>query len=222
MRNRAPRLSPSATGSVPPMRVRVSTGGSSANSTSKPFPVACGSAPPPTLVPRPARSKPFAPVPSGPSAILSRPAPLAAVGTNSSAAVRAPAPEKRSTGASVSVPESAAPVPLFTESVWPPARAPLPDIASGTSTVSPAISARPSVTVNATASPAPTAPAPTRARLTTVGSLSRMESVTLFEVTVAPFLAYLTTAVSTPSGSSMPSFAVIKPEKISCPTCRIS
>ena len=76
--------------------------------------VSLGSAPPPTLVPSPARSKLFAPVPSGPSTILYV---LVVLGINSSVAVRAPAPEKRKFGVRVLVAESAAPVPLFTDSV---------------------------------------------------------------------------------------------------------
>ena len=139
--------------------------------TLKPLFVSLGSAPPPTLVPSPARSKPLAPESSGPSAIVYRVAVLPAPGTNSSVAICAPAPEKRKTGVRVPLPESAAPGPLFTDSVYPAALTPVPDIASGTSMISPFTSPRPRLTLNATA---PSVTASVRAKLTTVGSLSRM------------------------------------------------
>ena len=77
--------------------------------------------------------------------------------------------------------------------------------------VSPATSARPRVVVNSIALPALTAPDPVRAKLTTVGSSSRMGTVMLFVLRPSP---YSTFAVSVPSGSSMLSFTVPKVETL--------
>ena len=197
---------------------------------------ACGSAPPPTLVARSSWSKPPAPVPSGPSAIakVSEPVPsatLSIAGVSSSVAVCAPAPEKRTTGVAVLVPERLTPVlrlaPDFSARRQSAGVTPEPPIDSGTSMVSPAISARPSVTVSSMATPSFTAPVPTRAKLTTVGSSSRMVTVAVFAVAemVTPagsalFGSAESVPVTTSSGSSrvslLPQIVIVGPAV--CPT----
>ena len=107
--------------------------------------------------------------------------PPSSAGVSTSVAVCAPAPEKRTVGVEVLVPESVTPllrlVPDFFARLQSEVVTPVPPIDSGTSMVSPATSARPRVTVNSTVPPSDTAPLPTRASVTTVGSSSRMMTV---------------------------------------------
>jgi len=124
--------------------------------TLKVFSVACGSAPPPTLVPRPVRSKPLAPAPSGPSAMVKVSPPVSGtpstVASSVSSATRAPASSKRRFGVSVVAPVSVTPVllaPLFPARLQSAVETPAPPpIDSGTSMISSSTSARPRVTVN--------------------------------------------------------------------------
>ena len=153
--------------------------------------VACGLAPPPTLVARPVASKPLAPVPSGPSATFRvLPAAESAVVSSSVAVctVSAPLPVNVIVGVAVVLSPSVTPVfrplPLFSASVQSPVLTLVPPMASGTSitssTAETAVIRRDSDTVNSTFSsalPAVTAPEPVRASEATVGSSSRMMRV---------------------------------------------
>ena len=146
--------------------------------------VACGSAPPATLVSRVVTSKPLAPVPSGPSATLRvLPAAESAVVSSSVATctTSVACPVNVTVGVAVVSSSRSALVfrvaPDFSASVQSASATLLPPMASGTSITSPAPSRRPRVTVNSTfssVSPAVTAPSPTRASDTTVASLSAM------------------------------------------------
>ena len=147
--------------------------------------VGCGSAPPPTLVPRLVWSKPFASVPSGPRATVK--VSLSASAVSDSVATCASAPSKRTCGVAVVAPDSVTPVfrvapvsgsvPVFAARLQSSVVTPVPDTASGTSMISPAISARLNVTVKSTVPPSLTAPLPVWASETIVGSLSRRATV---------------------------------------------
>ena len=120
-------------------------------------------------------------LPSGPSATVTVSPPLSSVLSgvvvNTSVAVCAAAPEKRTFGVAVVAPERVTPVlrpvPVFSARLQSSVVTFVPETDSGTSMISPATSARPRVTVNSTVPPSVTALLlPTRARLTTVGSSS--------------------------------------------------
>ena len=150
--------------------------------TVNPRAVACGSAPPPATVPLSA-SKPFAPVPSGPSTTSMFLPAAAAFADSSSVAVctsSVASPVNVTFGVAVPSPDSATPSfkpsPVFTASDQSvPATTPVPPIASGTTITSPAASLRPKLTVNAAllaSTPARITPASVRESDTTVASLS--------------------------------------------------
>ena len=175
--------------SLPPSSVTdtvagdTSTCGGSSTSTSKLLALACGAAPPATLVPlSPVKS---AAEPSSTSyvsplgldalgsAVLSVSAISSSVATRT---VSVACPVNVTFGAAVFRPDSATPLlmllPVFFASVQSPVVTLVPPISSGTTIVSPAPRARPRVTVNAALPPSVMAPLPVRASDTSVASPS--------------------------------------------------
>ena len=143
--------------------------------------VPCGSAPPPTLVPKLATSNPFRPLPSGPSttSIVLPPADAFAVSSSvATCTVPAALPVNVTFGVSVVAPESVTPVfkpsPEAGASDQSAVDTFTPRTRSGTSITSPVASARPKLTVNPVRPPAGTVPACVRASDTSVASSSVM------------------------------------------------
>ena len=174
---------PSVTGGVDFAAIVTTGNASSTVPVVNELAVACGFAPPPTLVARLATSNPFAPVPSGPKATLTSLPAAPAARLSCNVAVCAAAPLNVTRGVAVPSFASVTPVfnpcPAFKASDQSASATPVPPIASGTAITSPAASARPKLTVNSTGAPsARGAPEPVRASDTTVASLSTIVTST--------------------------------------------
>ena len=141
--------------------------------------LACGSAPPPTLVPKLATSKPLVPVPSGPSATSIVLPTAEAFAVSSSVAVctvLVACPVNVTRGVAVvrfaSVTPVFSPLPALAASDQSASATPVPPTASGTTITSPATSLRLKLTVNASFSPGARPPPSSRASDTTVALAS--------------------------------------------------
>ena len=102
-------------------------------------------------------------------------------------------------------------MPAFAARLQSAAVTPVPPIDSGTSIVSPAASARPSVTVNSAVPPSAMSPVPTRARDTTVGSPSVIDTATSDMAPASvPAGTVCSSTVTVSAGSSALSSAAVR------------
>ena len=143
-------------------------------------------------------------LPSGPSATVTVSPPLSSVLSgvvvNTSVAVCAAAPEKRTFGVAVAAPERVTPVlrpvPVFSARLQSAVVTPAPLTDKGASTISPAVKTRLRVTVNSTVPPSVTAPVPpTRFRETTTAFVAAAAGVAV-ALAAAPSPALFTARTS--------------------------